>query len=507
MLKIEQKVVEVLMYLKMDYKNKDIILGKDAQKSIVNGINKLANAVKVTMGPSGKFGIITNEMGVPYSTKDGVSVAKYTKLQDPGENYGCMMAKEVSIKTGKEAGDGTTTALVLIQSLINHGIDFLNKGGSYNEIKDTYKILIPKVLKKLKKVSKPLSKRGISHVATVSANNDLEIGKLIGKAFNFSKHVMVEEGKDSKDIIEKIEGVRYPVTFLSKQFIINESKMVSKINNPVVLLLDCKLDDLDKIKEIILHCNETKKPLVIISELIADDELHLLEANHLNNALTVLPIKTPGFGSYRKEYIKDISLLTGATIIKNLYNQVHVSSLGHLKSIETGLTETIMLPESTGELTQHIINLSNLYNKGDLSEYDKDVLGERIKNLNAKVSIIKVGGTSELEMKERFDRVEDAVFAVSAALEEGTVIGGGITLYKIANSLEEEDVNNILVGALRSPNKTINENGANVNPKTFNNRNIKDPTKVTRVAVENATSVALTLLGTEVIVLNEHLWN
>lgn len=486
----------------------EIISGKEVRDKLLSGIDKLANTVKVTLGPSGNTVIIADEYGKPYATKDGVSVSNYIKLQDPVENIGVTMIKEVAKKTADEAGDGTTTSIVLAQALITNGIKFLNDGGTYNDIKDVYSTLLPKVLTLIKEKSTRISVDNITDVATVSANNDSKIGELIQVAFNHSQVVKVEEGKDIVDSLDLITGVTYPVTYFSKRFITNDSKNTAEVKDALVLLLDCKLDKLDKLKKVLTYCNENEKPLLIITEFISDDALHMLETNHINKALQILPIKTPGFASYRTEYIKDLSVITESNIIGDLSKMIEINQLGRIKSVTSKPSESVLIPFDDIDIEQRITNLFSLSKDDGLSDYDKKMLLERINNLNGKVSIIKVGAKSEIEMKERYDRIEDAVYAVSSALEEGVLQGGGVALYKIADSLDTKSDKSLrlILNALRAPNLTINENGAIINPFTFNDYKIVDPTKVTRCALENAASVALTILGTKSIVLNEHLW-
>lgn len=486
----------------------EIIANKEVLSKLLSGIDKLANTVKVTLGPSGNTVIIADEYGKPYATKDGVSVSNYIKLKDPVENIGVTMIKEVAKKTADEAGDGTTTSIVLAQSLITNGITFLNDGGTYNEIKEVYSELLPQVLNLIEGASTKVTADNVVDVATVSANNDSKIGELIQVAFNHSTVVKVEEGKAIKDSLELITGVTYPVTYFSKKFITNDAKNTAEVNNAVVLLLGCKLDKLDNLKKVLTHCNKAEKPLLIITEFISDDALHMLETNHINNALQILPIKTPGYASYRNEYIKDLSELTDSIIIGDLSKMVEVDQLGRIKSVTTKSTETVLIPHDDIDITERITNLFTLSKEAELSDYDKKILLERIDNLNGKVSIIKVGAKSEIEMKERYDRIEDAVYAVSSALEEGVLEGGGVALYKIADTLDIDSSKSLhlILQALRAPNKTINENGAKVNPFVFDDYTVVDPAKVTRCALENAASVALTILGTKAVVLNEHLW-
>ncbi len=486
----------------------EIISDKEVRDKLLSGIDKLANTVKSTLGPSGNTVIIADEYGKPYATKDGVSVSNYIKLKDPVENIGVTMVKEVAKKTADEAGDGTTTSIVLAQSLITNGINFLNKGGTYNEIKDIYSDLLPKVLNLIKEGATNINVDNVIDVATVSANNDPRIGEIIQIAFNHSTVVKVEEGKDIVDRLELITGVTYPVTYFSKKFITNDNKNTAEINDAVVLLLDCKLDKLDNLKSVLTYCNKEEKPLLIITEFVSDDALHMLETNQINKALKILPIKTPGYASYRPEYIKDLSVLTNSVIINDLSKQVKIEQLGKIKNVITSSSESVLLPCDDIDIEPRINNLFSLSQDDKLEAYDKKILLERIDNLNAKVSIIKVGAKSEIEMKERFDRIEDAVYAVSSALEEGVLQGGGVALYKIADALDFDSTKPLylILNALRSPNLTINENGANVDPVTFKDRSVVDPAKVTRCALENSASVALTILGTKAVVLNEHLW-
>lgn len=492
----------------MGYNMEEIIANKEVLSKLLSGIDKLANTVKVTLGPSGNTVIIADEYGKPYATKDGVSVSNYIKLKDPVENIGVTMIKEVAKKTAEEAGDGTTTSIVLAQALITNGIKFLNDGGTYNDIKEIYSTLLPKVLNLIKDASTTITADDIVDVATVSANNDREIGELIQVAFNHSTVVKVEEGKAIKDSLELITGVTYPVTYLSKKFITNEAKNTAEVNDAVVLLLGCKLDKLDNLKKVLTYCNKEEKPLLIITEFISDDALHMLETNHINNALKILAVKTPGYANYRNEYIKDLSDLTDSIIIDDLSKMVEVERLGRIKSVTAKSNETVLIPYDDIDIEQRITNLFTLSKQPNLGGYDKKILLERIDNLNGKVSIIKVGAKSEIEMKERYDRIEDAVYAVSSALEEGVLEGGGVALYKIADTLDIDSSKSLhlILQALRAPNKTINENGAKVNPFVFDDYTVVDPTKVTRCALENAASVALTILGTKAVVLNEHLW-
>lgn len=486
--------------------NKDVIIGRESRDKIISGINKLCNTVKVTLGPSGKTVIISDEYGNPYNTKDGVSISNKVFLQDIIENMGATMAKEVAQKTVMEAGDGTTTSLVLLQSLLNNGLKFLDGGGTYNEIKKVYSRLIPLVIDGIKNESSDLISSDILDIATISANNDKDIGNLIFEAYNFSNNITISKSNNIKDSLEKVSGIVYNTSFISKKFITDDSKLTSSYKKPAVLIIDGKITNIDVLHDVMMYCNKNEKPLVIISELIEENVLQLLETNQINGALKLLPIKSPGFANYRKELLKDIAIFTDSTIINKPNVRIHINALGELGYIESTISETIMTPIDSNSLNKHLENLKSI-SETDLDDHSKTILKERIDNLKGSLCIIKVGGKSEIEMKERFDRIEDAVKAVSSALEEGVVTGGGLTLFKIANQLDLTSNDYIICDAIKEPNNVINNNGANINLFTFERLEVIDPTKVTRVALENAASVALIILGTEAIVINPNLWN
>ncbi len=480
----------------------EIILGDNARSSLLNGINKLANTVKATLGPSGNTIIISDERGKYYNTKDGVSVADYIQLKDPIENIGAQMVKEAAQRTVEMAGDGTTTATVLAQALINNGIEFLRTGGSYNDIKDIFAETVPSIIRGLKQRAKIIYKEDVSDVATVSSNNDRKMGEFIQMAFTYSEVVKVVMGSDIKDSLEYLEGVRYQVSYLSKTFVTNEKKNSAEQVKPKVLIMDCKLTNIDNIKTVLQHCSQNELPLTIVSEFISDDVLKLLETNHINGAVKILAIKSPGYATYRREYLKDIAAITGATIITDVRAKIHPNALGSLQSIISKPEVTIMVPNIESCLDSRLNELFSM--KNDITDnHAKSVLENRIENLGGKISVISVGATSENEAKERFDRYDDAVLAVTSALEEGVVSGGGIALWDIA---ENNNLHTIFDTSLRAPNAVMNENGAIIDPSKPLPLHIVDPVKVTRCAFENAASVALTILGTEGIVLNKYLW-
>lgn len=480
----------------------EILFGKEARDKLADGINKLANAVKVTLGPSGKTVLLHDINGKPYNTKDGVSVAKVTEIKCNIGNMGAQMVKEVAKKTAEEAGDGTTTSTVLAQSFINEGNKFLDNGGSYNELKNIFNRSIPNIVDDLKLSARTITINNVVDVATVSANNDKKIGEFIQMAFNFSTIVKVEEGSDVKDKINFVEGSVYDITYMSKTFITNENKGTAELKNASVLLLDGKLHRIDPIIKILEYCSENEIPLVIICEHISEEVIKLLETNHINGVLKILPINTPGFAQYRKEYIKDIQSITGATVITDSSKSISIENLGELDSITTTPTKSMLVPTYSEGIETRIRQLTALSNT-DIDDYSKKVLKRRIDTLNGRIAIIKVGGGSEIEMKERYDRFDDSVRAVTSALEEGVVMGGGLALYRLANAGEYHP---IIKNTLKAPTNTIINNGAS--PDILNEvpQGIIDPVKVTRCALENAASIALTILGTEAIPLPRYLW-
>lgn len=490
-----------------------ILLGEDARSAISNGVNKLANTVKVTFGPYGKTVIIKDEHDKPYLTKDGVSVSNYVVLEDEVENIGATLVKEVAAKTGKEAGDGTTSSIILVQEFIRIGLELIkdHKVSPIN-IKNSFDKLLPLLLNELKTRAIPLMQDDIRKIAYIASNSDDVIADLLDKAFRFSHIVEVTEGKDITDKLEFVEGVKYDVSYFSKRFILDEAKQSTTYNEPLVLLLDCKLTSLDNLENVLTHCNTVEQPIVIITEYISDNVLHLLESNQLSKALYILPIKTPGFGHYRKEYIKDLEVITGAKAIENLQKSISLEQLGVIKSITTDYRDTLIIPHDDRNIEAHVAMLEERVTKGKLEEYDIEVLTRRINNLKGKAVVIKVGGKTEVEMKERTDRIDDAVRAAKSAIEEGVIEGGGITLEKIAIHLEDNGgLNGIEVfflSALYSLKKQLlyNSGDSYVYPDNMIEAGIIDPHKVTRCALENAMSVAATILTTEAIVLKERQW-
>ena len=492
----------------MDYK--EIYFKEEAREKLFNGINKLCDAVSSTMGPNGKTVILTGQRGEPYATKDGVSVANAIKFKDPVENIGAQMVKEVAQLTADLAGDGTTTATVLATAFINNLKDFES-----NEITKAFDEIIPKVISELKKNSKPLKRSDIKYVASISANNDMEIGNIIQNAFNFSSIVKVEPGNNEKDELILLNGTELNVSYFSKHFITNQKKAEVDLDEPYVLLLDGKLNNLQPFEIPIKKVAELDKPLLIITEEISEQALRLIETNVLSHGFKCCVIKTPGFGQHRKDLIKDLSDLTGSTVINNFSNRYDFSILGKLKSAKISKNSSILVKHDDIDIEDIILSLDELRKSKSLSSNDLKLINERYENLAGKVAIIKVGGKSELEMKERYDRYDDAVKATQCALEEGIVEGGGVALFKaiITFLKNNECIENKLLISLTNPYITIfpkelisDVRCLDIGINMFD-KNIIDPLKVTRTALENAVSVAKTILTTNCVVLNEYQWN
>lgn len=485
----------------------EIFFTDEARDRLFEGVRKLHDGVASTMGPNGKTVIISDEYGNPRITKDGVSVARAINFKDPVEQIGATLLKEVAERTVDQAGDGTTTAIVLANAFIQN-----LKGFNSNDINKAFEDIIPKVIKHLKDNSRELKREDIKYVASISANNDIQIGDIIQQAYNFSNIVKVEESNSLEDTIDEIGGMQLDVSFLSKRFT-NTNKDTCEFNNPNVLIIDGKLEDLMPLKNILTKVSSNSEDILIIVEHISEKEMRKLETNVLSGNINLCAIKAPGFGPVRKEFLRDLSDFTGAEIVSLTPNkQVPLTCLGKLDSCKISKNSSLLIKHEDVNVDDIVLNLKEmLYNVQDLTVSDKDLLNKRIENLTAKVSLIRVGGGSEIEMKERKDRYDDAVLAVACALEEGIVEGGGVALAKINSEsvLESKaDVDRLIYMSLSSPYDKIKSNGALVflHSDMFK-YNIIDPLKVTRCALENAVSVAKTVLSTDCIVLNPSQWN
>lgn len=496
----------------------EIYFDKEGRDKLISGINKLNKAVSSTMGPNGKTVIIPNRMNNDYRvTKDGVSVAREVFFKDPIENIGAQLAKQAAEKTVEDAGDGTTTATVLTTAFVNNLKDF-----DYNDINKAFNEIIPKVLESLKSNSRKLEHEDIKYVASISANNDLQIGELIQEAYNHSDIVKIEESSNTEDSLDMLPGMMLPVSYFSKHFVTNASKATCEFSNVNTLIIDGKLEKLENFRAALELAQQTNNPLLIIVEHIHEQALRKLETLVLTEGLSVCIIKSPGFSKHRKDLLQDLCDFTGSTLITDLTKIYNTTILGKLKSCKISKNNSILVKDNNIDISNKLNNLIELSKDKDLVEHDKDLIKQRIEYLKGKISIIKVGGRSEIEMKERFDRYDDAVKAVACALEEGIVEGGGVALFKSYFNLNDDKKQKLIVAklitSLTKPysiifpksNITIDEKTGDIicfdlNVNMFK-QNIIDPLKVTRCALENAVSVARTILSTEAIVLNENQW-
>jgi len=409
----------------------------------------------------------------------------------------------------------TTTAICLALSFIRMGLECLSSEANINDVKEAIDNIVKDSVIHLEKNSKKLHKKDIFKVALISSNNDKELANIIQKAYNHSNIVKVEEGKQVLTTIETITGMSLPVSYFSNMFINNAKKQTVEFEKAVVLVLDKKLDDLSPYNTILTHCGNNNLPLVVFTEFISDSALRLMETNVNNKFLEAVVVKVPGFGQYRKDNIADIASYTGATVISNTNSsQLGIGVLGKTKNFEVGRTTTVLGRHDSIDVRQKIKDIEASLKVAKISDYDKEFLVDRIVNLTGTLSIIKVGGKSEIEMKETRDRAEDAVLAVKSAMEEGIVEGGGVALVRAFTALKSTKNNKIyktLLNVLMTPFSQIFINSSGLINKDFKgnrfDNNIIDPLKVTRCALENSASVAKTILSTEAVVLNEHLWN
>lgn len=521
---------------------KEITFDTSARDKIKKGVDKLANAVKVTLGPKGRNVILDKKFGAPTVTKDGVSVAKEIELKDPIENMGAQLVKEVASKTADAAGDGTTTATVLAQSIYSHGIKNVAAGANPMDLKRGIDKAVDAVVEHLKKQSRKLKDSGeIAQVATISSNSDETIGKMIADAMDkVGKDgvITVEEAKGTETEVKTVEGMQFDRGYLSPYFVTNTEKMEADLEQPYVLIYDKKISSMKELLPILEQSAQTGKPLLIISEEVEGEALATLVVNKIRGALRVAAVKAPGFGDRRKAMLEDIAVLTGGKVISEeqgfKLENATLDMLGRADKINIDKDNTTIVngagnkSEIQGRIAQIKAQIETT-----TSDYDKEKLQERLAKLSGGVAILYVGAATEVEMKEKKDRVDDALHATRAAVQEGIVPGGGVAYIRAIDSLKDleklglsnEDQAtgvNIIRLALESPLRTIAENagqegsvivnkvrdgkkdfGYNANDNTFVNffeAGIIDPTKVTRLALENAASIAGMLLTTEAVV-------
>ena len=520
----------------------------DAREKLKAGVDILANAVKVTLGPRGRNVVIDKKYGAPLVTKDGVTVAKEIELKDPIENMGAQMVKEVASKTADVAGDGTTTATVLAQAIIREGLKNVAAGANPMELKRGIEEAVKVVVEKLKKMSKKISdSKEIAQVGTISANNDFEIGDLIAKAMKEVGNegvITVEEAKGIDTYLEVVKGMQFDRGYISPYFVTNAESMTVELENPYILIYDKKISSMKELLPILEKTVQLRRPLLIIAEEIEGEALATLVVNRLRGSLQVAAVKAPGFGDRRKAMLEDIAILTGGTVISEekgyRLDQATLEYLGTAGRITIDKDNTTIV-DGAGEkdnLTKRIAEIKAQI-ETTTSDYDKEKLQERLAKLSGGVAVIYIGAPTEVEMKEKKARVDDALHATRAAVQEGIVPGGGVAFVRCIKDLEpgRGGINdNLLKGdlgigiaivrrALEEPMRQIVENagleGAVILEKVRNGENdfgfnartekyenmleagILDPTKVTRTALENAASIAGMLLTTECVITDD----
>ena len=521
---------------------KQIFFNTEAREKLKKGVETIADAVKVTLGPKGRNVILDKKFGAPSVTKDGVTVAKEIELKDPVENMGAQLVKEVASKTADDAGDGTTTATVLTQAIFAHGIKNVAAGANPMDLKRGIDKAVSQVVEDLQKQSKPIKDSNeIAQVATISANNDSEIGAMIADAMEkVGKDgvITVEEAKGTDTEVKTVEGMEFDRGYLSPYFVTNTEKMEAELETPYILIYDKKISAMKELLPVLEATAQTGKPLVIISEDVDGEALATLVVNKIRGSLKVAAVKAPGFGDRRKAMLEDIAILTGGTVISEergfKLENASLDDLGTAEKITIDKDNTIIV--NGGGKKEDIdarVNQIKAQIETTTSDYDKEKLQERLGKLSGGVAILYIGAATEVEMKEKKDRVDDALHATRAAVQEGIVAGGGIALIRAIDSISKVTVDNddqetgvnIVRLALEGPLRTIVENaggegsvvvqkvkegkkdfGYNARENKFENMiaaGIIDPTKVTRLALENAASIASLLLTTEAVVADE----
>jgi chaperonin GroEL len=518
---------------------KEITFDTSARDRIKRGVDKLADAVKVTLGPKGRNVILDKKFGAPTVTKDGVSVAKEIELKDPIENMGAQLVKEVASKTADAAGDGTTTATVLAQAVYAHGIKNVAAGANPMDLKRGIDKAVEAVVENLKKQSKNIKgSQEITQVATISSNNDVEIGKMIAEAMDkVGKDgvITVEEAKGTQTEVKTVEGMQFDRGYLSPYFVTNTEKMEAELDHPYILIYDKKISSMKELLPVLEATAQTGKPLVIIAEEVEGEALATLVVNKIRGALRVAAVKAPGFGDRRKAMLEDIAILTGGRVISEetgaKLEDAKLTDLGRAEKVNIDKDNTTIVngagkkADIQGRVSQIKAQIETT-----TSDYDKEKLQERLAKLSGGVAILYIGAATEVEMKEKKDRVDDALHATRAAVQEGIVAGGGVAYIRAIEALKDLKVDNddqatgvnIVRLSLEAPLRTIAENagqeGSVIVNKVregkkdfgFNARENKyedffaagiiDPTKVSRLALENASSIAGLLLTTEAVV-------
>ena len=518
---------------------KQVLFGDDARVRMVRGINILANAVKVTLGPKGRNVVLDRNFGAPLVTKDGVTVAREIELKDKFENMGAQMVREVASKTNDNAGDGTTTATVLAQAIVAEGMKFVAAGMNPMDLKRGIDKAVDCAIAELKKISKPVTTtKEIAQVGSISANSDHEIGEIIAEAMDkVGKEgvITVEDGKSLKNELDVVEGMQFDRGYLSPYFITNPDKQVAVLENPFILLHDQKISNIRDLLPILEQVAKAGRPLLIICEDLEGEALATLVVNSLRGILKVCAVKAPGFGDRRKATLEDIAILTGGTVItKDLglsLDKATLENLGQAKRVEVNKENTTIINGAGNpEMIEARVKNIRTQIESVTSDYDREKLQERVAKLAGGVALIKVGAATEVEMKEKKARVDDALHATRAAVEEGVVPGGGVALVraqkavaqlkgdneeqtagiKIVLRAMEEPMRQIVGNAGLEPSVVVNavangegNYGFNAQTSEYGDMvamGVLDPTKVTRTALQNAASVASLILTTDCMI-------
>ena len=518
---------------------KDVRFGENVRNKMVKGVNILADAVKITLGPKGRNVVLERSFGAPTITKDGVSVAKEIELKDKFENMGAQMVKEVASKTSDVAGDGTTTATVLAQSITAEGMKYVAAGMNPMDLKRGIDKAVIAIVEELKKISKPCStSKEIAQVGSISANADESIGKTIAEAMDkVGKEgvITVEDGKGLENELDLVEGMQFDRGYISPYFINNPDKQVSLLEDPYILLHDKKISNIRDLLPLLEQVAKAGKPLLIIAEDVDGEALATLVVNNIRGILKTTAVKAPGFGDRRKAMLEDIAILTGGTVIAEelglKLENATLKDLGRAKRIEVGKEDTTII-DGSGEKAAIEARVKNIRKQVEeaTSDYDKEKLQERVAKLAGGVAVVKVGAATEMEMKEKKARVEDALHATRAAVEEGIVPGGGVAYLRARSNLKglkgdnaEQDAGiKIVLRAIEEPLRQIVQNAGD-EPSVVVNKVVEgkgnygfnaatgeygdmvemgvlDPTKVTRFALQNAASVAGLMLTTDAMV-------
>ena len=520
-----------------------IYFDAEGRAALKRGVDKLADAVKVTLGPKGRNVVIEKKFGAPTVTKDGVTVAKEIELEDPLENMGAQMVREVASKTSDVAGDGTTTATVLAQAIFREGLKNVTAGANPMDLKRGIDMAVAAIVEELKKISRPISsKKEIAQVGMISANNDEEIGKLIAEAMDkVGKDgvITVEEAKGTETELKVVEGMQFDRGYLSPYFVTNTETMEAELEDAYILIHDKKISSMKDLLPVLEKVVQTGKPILIIAEEVEGEALATLVVNKLRGTLRVVAVKAPGFGDRRKAMLEDIAILTGGTVISEekgfKLENATIAYLGQAKRIVVDKDNTTIV-EGKGKPDQIKARINEIKSQIEkaTSDYDKEKLQERLAKLSGGVAVLNIGASTEVEMKEKKARVEDALHATRAAVQEGIVAGGGVALIRAAKALdklkpENEDQKTgieIVRRAIEEPLRMIVANtgttdgavvlqkvkdgkddyGFNARTEQYENlieSGVVDPTKVTRTALENAASVASLLLTTEAVIVEK----